>query len=174
VQRLWGILLLSALLFLDFSHAEAKETRLPLAREIRDPLQNVLIVNESIQVALIKQDEEALELALRDFEVAVRNAIAASRPVMKPHDRSHFVKLLSPLLETCVGIRSSGLAERRELLGQLLNGVSNIVRIYRVDPRFRVYFCPRDRLTWVQLRSRGEHPLSNSSNSDRSCALRAP
>ncbi len=153
------------------SGAESREARLSLAREIRDPLQNVLIVNESIQVALIKQDEEALELALRDFEVAVRNAIAVSKPIMKPHDRSHFVKLLSPLLETCVGVRSSGLAERRELLGQLLNGVSNIVRIYRVDPRFRVYFCPRDRLTWVQLRSRGEHPLSTS---ERSCALRAP
>ena len=46
--------------------------------------------------------------------------------------------------------------ERRERLTEGFNQLVNLVRIYKVDKVYGIYFCPVDRSTWVQTGNKAQ------------------
>ncbi len=121
--------------------------------------------------ALIKQDDEQVEVILRDLQIAISKASQASHR-LKVHERAHLMKILESLAENLEIARNSGSEERRERLADVFNMLANLVRIYAVESRFKIFFCSRDKMTWVQTKSRGVYPFPETG--DRDCAMRAP
>lgn len=153
--------------------------RLSLDPAVLSELTAALNAGDALHNALAKQDDEQVDVALRDIELAiVKTKVAAGR--LKEYQRTHLVKLLDSTEEFVEVARNSSHSERRARLVDIFNNLANFVRIYNVDARFKIFFCGRDRLTWVQTSARGQHPMPEtlrdpaSERADRDCAIRAP
>lgn len=126
---------------------------------------------DALHGALTKQDDEQVEVVLRDLQIAIARAVQASKR-LKIHEQSHLLKILESMAENLEIARNSGADERRERLAEVFNMLANLVRIYAVEPRFKIFFCSRDKMTWVQTKPRGVYPFPEMG--ERDCALRAP
>lgn len=165
-----GMVSLTFLVSIEVGAAPAR-SRLALPPAVTAELTSLLSAGDSLHQALIKQDDEQVEVALKDIELALKRTVSAS-VVLRPYERSHLLKLLEATQEHSELARASGHADRRERLIDIFNNMANFVRIYSVDARFKIFFCGKDRMTWVQTRARGQHPFPEMM--DRDCALRAP
>lgn len=154
--------------------AGAGPGRLVLRSEAMNELTALLSAGDGLHTALIRQDEEQVEVALRDLETANRRVIARSS-ALREHERTHLMKILD-LIDEQVGVaRNSGHTERRMRLFDIFGNLANLVRIYAVDSRFKIFFCSRDKLTWIQVKPRGQYPFVDGAERSPSseCALRA-
>lgn len=151
--------------------AAPARSRLVIHSLVTAELTSLLSAGDLLHEALVKQDDEQVEVALKDIEQALKRTIAASR-VLRPYERSHLLKLLEVTQEHAEVARNSGHSDRRERLIDIFNNLAILVRVYSVDARFKIFFCGKDRMTWVQTKARGQHPFPEAM--DRDCAVRAP
>ncbi len=145
--------------------------RLRLEPNTLAELSALLSHGDALHSALTKQEDEQTEVALRDIQVSIARTMSVSVRV-KMHERAHLLKILESMAESVEIARNSGSAERRERMADAFNMMANIVRIYGVDGRFKIFFCSRDKMTWIQTKSRGVYPFPETG--ERDCALRAP
>lgn len=155
------------------THA-ALPNRLVLRAEAMSELTALLSAGDALHSALIRQDDEQVDVALRDLESAGRRVIAVSS-ILRDHERTHLMKILEPLDELLGVARNSGHAERKQRIYDIFGSLANLVRIYSVDARFKIFFCARDRMTWIQVKARGQYPFVESADRGpaSTCALRA-
>ena len=167
-RRFWLILVL----FLLCLTAEARRAeRIVLEPRTATELNVLLSAVDGLHSNLIRQDDEQVDVSLRDIEVATKNTREVSSR-MKPHERTHLMRNLESI-DASVGVaRNSGHSDRRDRIADIFNTTANLVRVYSVDSRFKIFFCARDKMTWIQTKSIGQHPLNESG--ERECALRAP
>ena len=145
--------------------------RLSLEPNTMAELTALLSAGDALHTGLQKQDDEQIDASLRDIEIASRRTIAMSAR-LKPHERSHLMKVLEAI-ESNVGVaRNSGHSDRRERISDIFNMMANLVRVYGVDTSFKIFFCGRDKVTWIQRKPAGQYPFIESA--ERNCALRAP
>lgn len=126
---------------------------------------------DDLHSALTKQEDEQIEVTLRDIQVSIERTMLASTKV-KPHERAHLLKILESMAENVEIARNSGINERRERIADVFNMMANVVRIYGVEARFKIFFCSRDKMTWIQTKGRGVYPFPELG--ERDCAQRAP
>lgn len=171
-MKLTGLGLIFSIGVLFSVGAEARQaSRLHLEPNTMAELTSLLSSGDTLHASLTKQDDEQIEVALRDIEVATRRTMAVSTR-LKPHERAHLLKILESI-EANVGVaRNSGHTDRRERIADIFNMMANLVRIYDVDTRFKIFFCGRDKVTWIQRKPAGQYPFVETS--ERNCALRAP
>lgn len=164
--------MISVLVAFGTSVSEARNAgRLVLEPNTMAELTALLSAGDALHVGLTKQDDEQIDVALRDIEIATRRTMAVSIR-LKPYERNHLVKILESV-ESNVGVaRNSGHSDRRDRISDIFNMMANLVRIYGVDTRFKIFFCDRDKVTWIQRKPAGQHPFADVG--DRHCALRAP
>jgi hypothetical protein len=161
-----------ALVLLVALQAQARRIeRLRLEPGTMAELSALLSHGDDLHSALTKQEDEQVEVTLRDIQVAVNRTMSASIRV-KMHERAHLLKILESMAVNVEIARNSGLTERRERIADVFNMMANVVRIYGVDARFKIFFCSRDKMTWIQTKSRGAYPFPELG--ERECALRAP
>lgn len=160
------------LLLMTSLRAEARRIeRLRLEPVTMAEMSALLGQGDALHGALTKQDDEQTEVVLRDLQIAIAKTVQASSK-LKIHERSHLLKILDSMGENLEIARNSGSDERRERLAEVFNMLANLVRIYAVEPRFKIFFCSRDKMTWVQTKPRGVYPFPEMG--ERDCALRAP
>lgn len=160
------------LLFFFGLQAQARRIeRIELESKTMSELTVLLSAADGLHANLIKQDDEQIEVALRDIEQATKRTMAVSVR-LKPYERTHLMKNLEAI-DASVGVaRNSGHSERRERIADIFNTMANLVRVYSVDARFKIFFCARDKMTWIQTKAVGRYPFVESG--ERECALRAP
>lgn len=167
----WSFIVLFLLTFAAVSADARRVERIVLEVRTAAELTVLLSAVDGLHSNLIKQDEEQVDVSLRDIEVATHNTMAVSAR-MKPHERTHLVKYLESI-DASVGVaRNSGHDDRRERIADIFNSAANLVRVYSVDARFKIFFCRRDQKTWIQTKSTGQYPFTETG--ERECALRAP
>lgn len=145
---------------------------LRLTPNVTDELNLVLKVCDSLHKSLLAQNDEQIDVGLREVIVQLVRAKSASTAV-KPHERSHLLRILDAALEQFELTQGSIGDERRARLTEGFNQVVNLVRIYRLDGAYSIYFCPKDQTTWVQRGSRAQNPFRNAA-SQETCAMRVP
>lgn len=161
-----------SILIFAVSIAQARQTeRLVLEPNTMAELTALLSSGDALHASLTKQDDEQIEVALRDIEVATRRTMAVSAR-LKPYERSHLLKILEAVESNVEVARNSGHADRRDRIADVFNMMANLVRIYGVDTRFKIFFCDRDKVTWIQRKPAGQYPFVEGS--ERNCAIRAP
>ena len=163
--------LLISILFCSFTARARHAERIALEPRTATELTLLLSAVDGLHSNLMRQDDEQVDVSLRDIEVATRNTMLVSVH-MKPHERTHLMKNLESI-DASVGVaRNSGHSDRRDRIADIFNTTANLVRVYSVDSRFKIFFCARDKMTWIQTKSNGQHPLNETG--ERECALRAP
>jgi hypothetical protein len=136
-------------------------------------LNQLLRVSESLHKALVSQDEEKTEIAIRDIlqQIDAVRYLSQHTELIKFFERGHLLRILTTARENFeLTIRTYG-DERRGRVEDGFNQLVNLVRIYRLQSDFGIYFCERDRTSWVQKGGRAQNPFRPESMRD--CGIRA-
>lgn len=139
-----------------FSRVWAGE--LVLAPHIATELNQILKVSEALHRSLVAQSEEQIEIGLRDIIWQIDRAKEATRSA-KQHERGHLLKILDVAKDQFEMTQSSYGEERKARLEEGFNQLVNLVRIYRLDRGYGIFFCPKDRTSWVQRGDKPQNPF---------------
>ena len=141
-----------------FSSLGAFGGELSLQPHLRAEINALLATNDGLHAALVSRQDEQIEIRIRD----VIRQIERTRSFLsfaKPHERSH----LRPLLEAAHGrlelAQTAFGDERRVYLEAAINAFVNLVRTYRVDRSYGIFFCAKDRKSWVQKGASSRNPF---------------
>lgn len=164
--------LLAAFIFVSFTaRTPAHAGELVLHAELTKALNEVLHVSESLHRALVVQDEEKTEIAVRDIlqqlEVARRYSVLA-----KYHERGHLLRIIESAKEHFELTQSMYGEDRKSRMEDGFNQLVNLIRIYRLKSDFGIFFCAKDRSSWVQKGFRPQNPFRPETLRD--CGIRAP
>lgn len=140
-----------------------------LTREIN----GVLKASDVLHRSLIQQNEEQVELNLRDLIQQLNRARELSF-LAKPHERAHLIRILDAAKEHFEITQTSFGSERRDRLEDGFNQLVNLVRIYRVDRSYAIYFCPKDKSTWVQTSAKAQNPFRTEAGNREPCGIKVP
>ncbi len=154
------------------SQAFAKSRELPLAAPLTKELNLVLRAGDSLHKSLLSHDEEQIEMGLRDILWQLERAKSALG-FAKMHERGHLVRILEAAQEQFEATQRVYGDERRLRLAAGYNQLVNLVRIYQLDKAYSIFFCPKDRTTWVQRGITGANPFRAEGHRDN-CGIRVP
>jgi hypothetical protein len=161
--------------FFGVQAARCEAGELALSPQVTAELNQVLKVGDALHKSLLSQDEEQIEMGVRDIIVQLDRAKNASNQV-KPHDRRHLLRVLDSAYEQFEQTQAEYGERRRVRLEEGFNQLVNIVRIYRVDRSYGIFFCPKDRTTWVQRGQKPQNPFRSIAESGHRepCGMRVP
>ena len=145
---------------------------LPLAAPLTTELNLVLKAGDVLHKSLISHDEEQIEMGLRDMLWQLEKAKGALVHA-KMHERGHLVRILEAASDDFEVTQRAFGEERRLRLAAAYNQLANLVRIYKLDRVYSIFFCPKDRTTWIQKGSNGLNPFRNEGVRDH-CGIRVP
>jgi len=132
----------------------------------------VLKAGVTLHHSLIAQNDEQIDINLRDVIVELERAKSKSM-IAKAHERSHLLRILDGAQEGFELSQSTVGEERTARLEGAFNQLVNLVRIYRVERGYEIFFCPKDRSTWVQRGSKAQNPFQ-SGGSREPCGIKVP
>ena len=153
------------------SEAANAKGELILNSQLTRELNQVLKMGDAVHHSLVKNDEEQTDLGLRDLLKQIDRARAVSH-LAKPHERSHLLIILDAAKDQFEQTQSAFGNERRHRLEEGFNQLVNLVRIYRLDKTYGIYFCPKDKATWVQTGMKGQNPFQTSAGNREPCGIR--
>lgn len=143
---------------------------LALSSQLRRELDLVLKAGDSLHKALVQQNEEQVELSLRDVLYQLDRSKTASY-LAKPHERRHLMRILEAAREQFELTQTTFGEDRRMRFESGFNQIVNLLRIYRLDRAFTIFFCPKDKTTWIQRGSKPQNPFHPESGS---CGMKVP
>jgi len=132
---------------------------LMLSPALTRELNLVLKAGDAVHHSLVAQNEELTDIGLRDLLRQIAHA-RAHLNLAKDYERPHLVRILDAAKEQFELSQVAYGQERRVRLTEGFNQLVNIVRIYKVDKQYGIFFCPSDRSTWVQTGSKAQYPFT--------------
>lgn len=145
---------------------------LVLASGMMAELNAVLKTSLSLHQALVAQNEDQMELSLRDLLVELERAKSVSTAI-KPHERAHLVRILDAARDSFAAMQSAFGEERKSDLVEGYNQLVNLARIYRLNTAYGIFFCPKDKTTWIQRGNKAQNPFG-AEMSRESCGIKVP
>ncbi len=130
----------------------------------------ILQSSDSLHMALVTQNEDQIEISLRDVIVQIERTRRFTNHA-KEHERIHLLRILQAAQEQFeLSIGENG-AQKELHLQQGLNQIVNMARMYNTDPRYAIFFCEHDKTTWIQKGSRAEDPFRSPASS-KTCGIK--
>ena len=130
----------------------------------------VLKAGDSVHHSLVEQNEELADIGLRDLLKQIARARSHLNSA-KDYERPHLVRILDAAKEQFELSQVAYGQERRARLSEGFNQLVNLVRIYKVDKQYGIYFCPTDKATWVQTGTKGQYPFPQTGTREP-CSLK--
>lgn len=150
------LLLISVFYFVSASSAFAG--RIDLVPRLAAELNQILKVSESLQLAMLNKSEDQLDISVREVVSQIERTVSLSK-LAKPHERNHLLRILRTARENFELAQGSFGKERDSHLENGLNQLVNIVRIYKVDRVYGIFFCSKDKNSWVQRGKKPQNPF---------------
>ncbi len=140
------------------SFAGAPKSTLILNSPLTKELNAILKAGDSVHHSLVLQNEELTDIGIRDLLKQIGHA-RSRLYLAKTYERPHLVRILDAAKEQFELSQVAYGKERRVRLTEGFNQLVNLVRIYKLDKTYGIYFCPLDRSTWVQTGNRAQYPF---------------
>ncbi len=153
-----------------FFSLQANAGRIELIPKLSAELNQLLKVSENLQNAMVKKSEDQLDVSIREMVTQIQRTASLS-VLAKPYERSHLLKILRSARENFEMAQGSFGKERDTHLTDGLNQLVNIVRIYKVDRSYGIFFCPRDKNSWVQRGKKAQNPFRSPASTE-GCGMR--
>jgi hypothetical protein len=157
VGKLFQIIV-AFVVFGSIARAGGPKSTLVLNLTLTKELNLVLKAGDSVHHSLVAQNEELTDIGLRDLLKQIAHA-RSHLSSAKDYERGHLVRILDAARENFELSQAAYGNERRARLTEGFNQLVNLVRIYKVDKAYGIYFCPLDRSTWVQTESKAQYPF---------------
>ncbi len=152
------------------SLAGAPKTTLVLNTPVTKELNSVLRMGDAVHHSLVAQNEELTDIGLRDLLRQIARA-RTHLSYAKDYERPHLVRILDAAREQFELSQAAYGQERRTRLSEGFNQLVNLVRIYKLDKSYSIYFCPIDKSTWVQTGNKAQYPFPPAGNREP-CGVR--
>lgn len=162
-------LLLCILTVLVIAPRPAKAGDLVLHPTVMRELNQVIRVSDGLHSALVAVDDEQIEIAIRGVIHQI-DRVRTVAILAKQHERPHLLKILESGRDHLEVAQTAYGEERSARFRQAYNQLVNVARIYRVDKAYGIFFCDKDRSSWVQRGARAQNPFSAV---NRKCGVKA-
>ena len=130
----------------------AAEARgIQLEDDVLSSLNAVLESTVDFHKSMFGRDEVAIGESLDELLEKLNSARAAIHS-MAPHDRQHLEFIINAIRNQVERVQYSAGHERREYVKEAFYQLAHMTRIYKLDPKYQVFFCAQDRSHWVQKR----------------------
>lgn len=169
-RRVIDYFVLSLIVF-NFWGLKSYGGNLQVAPAVVNELNLLLEAAHGLHEALVEQKQDRVELGVRDTLLQIDRARDASAKV-KEHERRHLVRVLESAKTQFELVQSSSGEARREHMEQAFNQMVNLLRVYRLDRTYGIFYCPKDNTTWVQKGWKGTNPFRP--NELLKCGIRVP
>jgi hypothetical protein len=151
-----------------------KAGELTLDPQLTRELNAVLQAGDDLRLSLLRQSEEQIDIGIRDLLQQIDRAREVSH-LAKPYERGHLLRILDAAKENFEVVQTSYGTQRKTQLEEGYNQLVNLVRIYKLDRTYSIYFCPKDKESWVQKVGKPQSPFTASASSSREpCGMRIP
>lgn len=151
------VLIVSGLVLGSVSISAGAE-ELPLNPLLATELNRVLQAGDALHKSLVAQNEEQIEIDIHQLLWQIGSARDASATV-KPHERGHIVLILDSAQREFEQTRTLYGEERRTRLEKGYDQIVNLLRIYRLDRAYSIFYCRDDNTSWIQKGQRGQNPF---------------
>jgi hypothetical protein len=133
-------------------------------------LNKTLNAYDGLHEAMYQQQDEQIDIRIRDV---IRQIERASTYLVfaKTYERGHLRIILEAAYNRLERAQTAYGEERRDQLEAAVNDLVNLVRIYRVDKAYGIFFCARDKKSWVQRGYRPHDPFATT-GALRDCGFR--
>lgn len=163
--RAYLIQVLALLAFL-LSGGLAFAGSLNLAQPLMIELNAIVKVSGALHQALVAQNEEQIDLAVRDILWQIDTA-RSLKSLVKEHERLHLLKILDAAHGHFEQTQLSYGEERRKHVEQGFHQIVNLVRSYNLNKSFGIFYCSRDNSSWVQKTSgKAQNPFRPETHRD--------
>jgi len=145
-------LCLIAIFFIPHFSSAMKKQVFPLKNELKMPI--IALLDEAVDLhqAIYFKKEDQVRLALSKIIKQIK-MIEDSYQLLPYHQQSYIYKLLQDLKPTLENIKSSSMKNRAEYINTINRTVSHLSHIYGLKQKYAVFFCRKDRSTWIQSKS---------------------
>ena len=130
--------------------------KITLKSPLKQRLNAVLKTSNELHTACFKQDEEMIQARLKSLSFEIDKAKASTSS--DPKQKMHVLRILEVTKTEVEKSRNYVGKKRKQSLKSVFRQVVQIARMYKLEP-YRVFFCPKDKSTWLQKSWKPKHPL---------------
>ncbi len=112
-----------------------------------------------LQTSFYNQNENEITASLNQTLKQIDDAKSASL-VIEEYSRSHLNKILDAAKSRLELTQTTQDEIRRRNLKSAFEQLAHLARIYKVDNKYRIFFCPKDRSSWVQTGWKAKNPIN--------------
>lgn len=157
-MRFLTILSVVLLGFGGIAQASKRGPPIVLESNVANELNRLLNSSELVQKSVVSQDEKLIQHSLRQMIVNIDRARVVSG-IVNGNSRHHLLKILEAARYHLEYVKVSQGEQRRESFKEALAQISNLPRIYALDSKYRIFFCSKDRSSWVQSTKSPQNPI---------------
>lgn len=166
-----GLFLILCLLGISGAAVAGPKALITLNSTLTKELNSVLKAGDSVHKSLVEQDEELTDIGLRDLLKQIAHARTHLQSA-KDYEKPHIVRILDAAREQFEQAQTAYGKERGTRLEDGYNQLVNLARIYKLDKQYGIFFCPKDRSTWVQTGSKPQYPFTPVGGSREPCGMK--
>ena len=142
-----------------FSLSSDGRRAIVLSQVLTSELNQLLSDSGELHRSFFNQNEESISQALSKTLKQINRAKESS-VVIEEHSRSHLNKILDAAKGRLELTQTTEGDARRRNLKSAFEQLAHLARIYKVDRRFRIFFCPKDRSSWVKVGWKAKNPIN--------------
>lgn len=144
--------------FLLFSESHAAD-RIRLESNLSKKLIHLIRLASDLHSSLVDGNEAKImeDLLRLNFEVQTHRREFIKDKV----SHRHLDRVLESIEESILVARTTYL-DRTRALKKMYRQITNLPRTYSLNTKFKIFFCKRDKSTWVQSSWKPKNPLSRT------------
>lgn len=162
-----ALVVVVSLFFLSPERAQGGD--LVLHATVMRELNQVVRASDLLHTSLVSTDDEQIEIAVRGLIHQI-DRVRTVAILAKQHERPHLLKILESGREQLEVAQTAYGEERRLRFRSAYNQLVNLVRIYKIDRAYGIFFCDKDKSSWVQKGSKALNPFNAAL---RKCGVKA-
>lgn len=142
------------------AHAAKRGPNIALGEHLTQSLNQIMDQSIALQTLVIEGRAERAKVVVGKIISQLESARRSStdEPI---NIRSHLLKLIQASetkLGYLIGLRGEAF---RLSFKEALETMAHFPRIYKLDQRYRIFFCDKDKSSWVQIGVRPRNPVSH-------------
>lgn len=148
-----GVSLFISILFLTSLTLPAQAKRGPniqLTPLLTNELNTVLENTEQLQQTFFHRLEVDVKPTVHKLMMSLERAKSYSTSEVSISDRQHLLRLLDAAEQKLSRLLATKGESRRKHLQEVFETLAHLPRIYSLDSKFKIFFCNRDRSSWIQ------------------------
>lgn len=139
----------------------ARNTKLTLDPSTLMKINGLLGDTAELHKALYEQNDAAVKKELMEMNIGITSVLSEIGDFQLRNNGMHLKRILQSTkqyLESYENLNSSD--KRKKNLKKAFSQLIQLVRIYKVDKKYRIFYCKSDNSEWIQEGWRARNPIN--------------